>query len=243
MTDTPRRGSRPVWLVLGLVCVLAGVGLVVAGVLRSDRSPEVAEPDMAQEARADLDRRGYKPLSKPLADLLSDPAYKPVPTQTHPLLGQPAPDFTLTDTDGHPVSLANFKNGPVVLVFYYGFHCNHCVSQLFALHQDIDKFRELGATVLAVSADPSELTRKRFQKYGAFAFPVLSDTNYAVATKYGTFAPAKKPDEEGDLLHGTFVIDRAGRVRWVNRGDGPFTENQTLLREVQALEQHRFPAP
>ena len=52
----------------------------------------------------------------------------------------------------------------MVLVFYYGYHCNHCVGQLFALHDDISKFRELGAEVVAVSADPPEWTRERWDR-------------------------------------------------------------------------------
>jgi peroxiredoxin len=122
------------------------------------------------------------------------------------------------------------------LVFYYGYYCNHCVSQLFALNKDVAKFNELGATVLAVSADPSEQTRKRFKEYGAFGFPVLSDPSNAAARKYGAYIPSTKPGEDGDLLHGTFVIDRAGRVTWANRGDVPFTENHTLLIELYRSE-------
>jgi peroxiredoxin len=203
---------------------------VAVSLLYDRQPPGLTQPNLAQEAQADLDRRNYKPLSGPLEALLADATYKPIPTQAHPLLGQPAPDFTLSDTDGKPVSLSEkLKDGPVVLVFYYGYHCNHCVSQLFALNKDIEKFRELGVTVLAISADPSEQTRERFKQYGAFGFPVLSDPSNAVATKYGTYTPSAKQGEDGDLLHGTFVIDHSGRVVWANRGDGPFTENRTLL--------------
>jgi peroxiredoxin len=216
---------------------LLAVTALAVGLMRDRHSPAPDQPDLAQEAQADLDRRNYKPLSEPLAALLAEANYKPIPTQAHPLLGQPAPDFSLSDTDGKPVSLSErLKDGPVVLVFYYGYNCNHCVSQLFALNKDIDKFRELGATVLSVSADPSEQTRERFKQYGAFGFPVLSDPSNSVATKYGTYAPSTKPGEDGDLMHGTFVIDRNGRVVWANRGDGPFTENRTLLIELHRSE-------
>ena len=233
----PARPTTPIrrWrvAVVAAACLVAGTALA-AGLLRREAPPPAPEPpDLAREAEADLARRNYKPLSDPLAALLADPAYKPVPTQAHPLLGRPAPDFALPDTDGKAVSLSEArKAGPVVLVFYYGYQCDHCVSQLFALHKDIDKFRELGATVLALSADPGDQTRERFKRYGAFAFPVLSDPANAVATKYGTYAPNPKAGEDGDLLHGTFVIDREGRVAWANRGDGPFTENRTLLVEL-----------
>jgi len=241
-TDTPAPAGHPrrLAVALGLACLLAGAGVTVS-LLRERHQPGPAQPDLAQEAQADLDRRNYKPLSEPLAALLADPTYNPIPTQAHALIGQPAPDFSLADTDGKAVSLSErLKGGPVVLVFYYGYHCNHCVSQLFALNKDIEKFRELGATVLAVSADPSDQTRQRFKQYGAFGFPVLSDPSNAVAAKYGTYTPSAKPGEAGDLLHGTFVIDRSGRVVWANRGDGPFTENRTLLVELNKSDEPKL---
>jgi len=221
-------------LATGLAVVMS---LFAAWFSRAERPPLTPEPNLAAEGRHDLPRRYFKPLSGPLEALISDPEYQPVPTQTHHLLGQPAPDFTLLDVENKQWTLAeHLTEGPVVLVFYYGYNCNHCVSQLFGLHKDIEKFRELGARVVAVSADPPELTRERFKKYGAFAFPVLSDRGNAVAEKYGTFIPSPKEGEDGDLEHGTFVISRQGKIVWANAGDSPFTENRTLLLEVHRRE-------
>jgi peroxiredoxin len=143
----------------------------------------------------------------------------------------------LPDLKGQEWSLAlGLKEGPIVLVFYYGYHCDHCVSQLFALDKDLAKFHELGVQVVAISADPPELTRERSKKYGAFGFPVLSDRENKVARKYETYIPNPAADKEGDLVHGTFVIAQNGQVAWVNRGDGPFTENRTLLHEIARLQ-------
>src|ERR1051325_3691231 len=193
--------------------------------------------DLANEARADLVERDFRPLSASLDAILADGEYDPVPTQAHTLLLQPAPDFTLSDTDGKPWTLAkHLENGPVVLVFYYGYHCNHCVSQLFALDKDMEKFNELGVTVVAVSADPPELTRERFRQYGRFTFPVLSDAGNKVATMYETFVSNSKVDAEGSLMHGTFVITRRGKIAWANLGDSPFTQNRTLLVEAARVE-------
>jgi peroxiredoxin len=231
-SPTVQRSRWPV--VAGVVCLLAGIGLAV-GLVYRERHPTPPLPgDLAGEAQADLDRRNYRPLSGPLEALLNDPDYKSVPTQAHPLLGQPAPDFTLSDAaTGAPWHLAEkLKDGPVVLVFYYGYICDHCVSQLFALNKDIEKFRELGATVVAVSVDPVEQTRERFKQYGAFEFAVLSDPANTTATRYGTYTPGPK-NLDGNLMHGTFVIDRTGRMVWANRGDGPFTQNRTLLIEAR----------
>jgi peroxiredoxin len=143
----------------------------------------------------------------------------------------------LLDTQGKEWSLAQYrKNGPVVLVFYYGYFCNHCVSQLFALEKDLAKFRELGVTVVAVSPDPAELTRERFKQYGAFSFPVLSDPGNKIATQYETYVASVRDSKDGDQLHGTFVISRQGAIAWTNRGDRPFTENRTLLIEAARSE-------
>lgn len=228
-------GRKPAfsqWTILqGATFLLVGGVLAFSAIRhRQVESAPEPEPDLAQQAIEHLDQRKYRPLSASLDALVSDSRYKPVPTQTHPLLGQPAPDFTLPDTEGTSRHLAEeWKQRPLVLVFYYGYACDHCVSQLFALNKDLDKFRELGAAVWAVSADPPELTRKRFKQYGAFGFPVLSDPDHTVATKFGTYQPNSRPGEDGEMMHGTFIINRSGNVVWTNRGDQPFTENQSLL--------------
>ena len=236
MQDTKKLPILAPLLFIGLVAAaLAGVYVYRYAFATPSVSPK--KQDLAQEAQKDLEKRNFKPLSAPLTDLLADSKYQPVPTQTHALLFQPAPDFTLQDVDGKEWSLASgLKEAPVVLVFYYGYHCNHCVSQLFALDKDLDKFRELGVKVVAISADAPELTRERFKQYGRFGFTVLSDPGNKIAQKYDTYLPNPKLGEEGDLLHGTFLISREGKVVWTNRGEGPFTENRTLLHEMAKLE-------
>lgn len=231
MTLLNMASQRWILMVAGLASITGGI-MLSAGFLHQQR-PGLPPNDLASEANIDLDRRNYKPLSGPLEALLADTTHISIPTQAHPLLGMAAPEFTLVQTDNSALSLTEtLKSGPLVLVFYYGYHCDHCVSQLFALNKDIEKFRALGATVLAISADSAEETRERFHMYGAFNFPVLSDPSNAVATQYGTYAPASKPGEGGSLMHGTFVIDKKGHIVWANRGDGPFIDNRTLLLEL-----------
>jgi peroxiredoxin len=224
----------------GTVLLAAGVGLLSWAAwhhLHRPTPPDAApEPDVADAARGFLRERNVRPLSGPLAGLLADTRAEREPSQEHPLLGQRAPDFELSDHLRQPWRLGDrLARGPVVLVFYYGYHCNHCVGQLFALHDDVGKFRELGAEVVAVSGDPPEWTRERFRQYGAFAFPVLSDPGNQVAQAYGAYRPASGKTRE-DLQHATFVIGRDGRVRWAYRGNQPFTGNRTLLYELARLE-------
>jgi peroxiredoxin len=237
-----RNNAQPGWRQLLLLGVLlsAGGGVFLWSAFRPVR--ETVAEDVAARAREYLRERDVKPLSGSLEQLLADSGAERVKTQPHPLLGQPAPDFELTDHRGQAWRLHDrLKHGPVVLVFYYGYHCNHCVGQLFALNDDIDRFRELGAEVVAVSADPPELTRERFEQYGPFAFPVLNDPGNKVAELYGVYRPASRKAPE-TLDHGTFVIGRDGRVHWARYGSEPFTGNQTLLYELARLE-GRLPTP
>jgi peroxiredoxin len=126
-------------------------------------------------------------------------------------------------------------------VFYLGYACNACVHDLFELNADVERFRSLGAEVVAVSGDAPDLTRRRYEEFGAFAFPVLSDPGHAVARSYGTSRPAKGSGP-GELVHGTFLTRRDGRVHWAHRGDTPFRNNKALLYELARLED-RLPQP
>ena len=124
----------------------------------------------------------------------------------HPLLGRQAPDFELADPEGKVWNLGELRDGrPVVLIFYYGYHCVTCVRQLFDVNRDLPLFREVGARVVAISADPPELTRQRFQQYGPFGFPVLSDPGNKVAQAYRVFKRAQDgkggPPPPWDFCH------------------------------------------
>lgn len=187
---------------------------------------------IANDARAYLRSEKSRPLIEPLHEILSDAKFVPQESQPHELLGKPAPDFELPDDGGGPVTLKTLLNeGPVVVVFYYGYHCNHCVGQLFGLNEDLHRFTEMGTQVVAISGDPVELTAKRFVEYGRFNFPVLSDKDNRVAQQYGVFQP--EADGEPEMqLHGTFVINSDGTVLWTNTGNKPFLDNQTLLTVI-----------
>jgi peroxiredoxin len=232
--------GRSSWIGPIFLAALVASGMIYL-VLAGDRRPDrrYQEPDLAQGARNYLQQHQVAPLSEPLSRLLTDAEASLVPTQSHILLRQAGPAFELEATSENQLSLAKqTAKGPVVLVFYFGYRCNHCVSQLFALQQDIDRFHELGAEVVALSADPPQQTRDRFKKYGAFRFPVLSDPANQTARAYGV---ARRTSSGEDVLqHGTFVIDRRGVVRWCQCGDEPFTDNRTLLYELARAE-NRLP--
>ena len=236
----PANASPGRGLLLSMAVLLAlGASLMAWSAMREwhKTTPAVpGDPDLAKEVRDFLRKRQVKPLSGSLEQLLIAAGTERIKTMPHPLLGKAAPDFELSDHGQKSWRLSKLlAKGPVVLVFYYGYHCNHCVGQLFALHDDIQMFQELGAQVITVSADPPELTRDRFRQYGEFAFPVLSDPGNKIAQVYGVYQPAKGKTSE-DLQHGTFIIGRDGKVHWTHHGNYPFTDNGTLLYELAGAE-------
>lgn len=188
--------------------------------------------------QAKLLLRAYKSekLSGDWKRLLERPELYYVPSMDIPLVGKPAPDFRLNDWQGKSVHLSSLiEEGPVVLIFYYGYWCDHCVVQLFDVDEDLKYFKEIGARVVAVSSDPPEETAEKFKQFGPFHFDVLSDPNNEVAQKYGCYRPAEGKQNEV-MAHGTFIIDRKGIIRWADSGDKPFRSNKTLLLELAALE-------
>lgn len=219
-------------VVLSLLAVPAVVLACWWYALPRQAGTALPEAHVAKDAQEYL--REKKP--EPLPEEFVGPTKPLVPTEQHALLNQLAPGFTLTDVDGKAVELDDLlSRGPVVVVFYFGYQCNHCVSQLFDVNEDIRHFRNLGATVVAISPDKSEHTRERYKKYGAFDFPVLADADHAVARTYGVSRPAVGALKAWEA-HGTFVIGRDRYIHWAKTGDEPFTGNDTLLAEIKRLE-------
>jgi thioredoxin-dependent peroxiredoxin len=180
-------------------------------------------------------------LTEGLAVILADNSFKPVESQPLELLNQPAPEFALPDVNGIEQKLSELGRGrPVVVVFYLGYGCSHCVAQLLALDKDLHYFSELDADIVAISSDSPEHTAERYKEYGEFHFPVLADVDYAVSRKWGVYQPDS--EEKSDFMyHGTFIVDAHGKVIWGAQGKEPFLDNKTLLH-VLAKSQGLLPA-
>lgn len=125
-------------------------------------------------------------------------------------VGDRAPAFTLPSTGGTPVSLADFAGRPVVLVFYPGDDTPVCTKQLNSYNDDLAQFEALDAQVLGISAQSVESHEKFSGKHG-FKFPLLADTDKAVAGAYGTLGPIGFPRRS------VFIVDGEGVVRYAHR--------------------------
>lgn len=130
-------------------------------------------------------------------------------------VGDRAPDFTLPDTDGIPVTLSRLlEKGPVILAFYPKAFTPGCTKQNAAFRDRFAEVEKKGATVLGISTDDVE-TQKRFKAEMKLPYPLLSDAGGKVAKQYaGTMVIV------GVANRANFVIGQDGLVKEIVAGGG-----------------------
>jgi len=146
---------------------------------------------------------------------------------------QPAPPLQVTGADGKPIGLQDFQGRPVLLVFYLGGGCLHCVEQLRLLAPWTGELKKAGIDLLAISTETVDglaKTREKAGKDGKVPFPLASDPTLAAFKQWHAH-----DDFEGTALHGVFLVDGHGRVRWQDIGFEPFTDFHFLLPEARRL--------
>lgn len=124
--------------------------------------------------------------------------------------GSKAPDFTLRDADGNPVSLHDFAGRRVVLYFYPKDSTPGCTRQACAFAGAWNGFRELGVEVIGVSKDSSASHRRFAEKY-SLPYLLLSDPEREVIRAYGA--------EKEKKMYGKSVLG-VMRCSYVIDGDG-----------------------
>lgn len=128
-------------------------------------------------------------------------------------VGDRAPDFTLPDTDGQPVTLSKLlEKGPVILAFYPKAFTPGCTKQNANFRDRFADVEKKGATVLGISTDDVE-TQRRFKAEMKLPYPLLSDSGGKVAKQYaGTMAVV------GVANRANFVVGQDGVVKEIVSG-------------------------
>jgi peroxiredoxin len=174
-------------------------------------------------------------------------------------VGERAPDFTLSNAFGTPVTLyEELENGPVVLVFYRGAWCPFCNMHLHVLQESVPAFRRLGAQLIAVTPQRPDKSAEQIREDG-LPFEVLSDLDDEVMKAYELYFELEPELVEVYLRHdlnlaeyngegrnvlpvpGTFVIDTNGVIRAVH-ADVDYKERMepaAILTALQGLRQQQ----
>jgi peroxiredoxin Q/BCP len=148
---------------------------------------------------------------------------------TLPAIGANAPDFTLTNHDGKPFSLAlALKRSPVVLVFYTMDGSPNCNALLCGVNQDVDLFARHGIQIVGINyAEPDR--HGRYAKSKFLRLPLLSDNQFNVARAYDSLfriGPIRV------IRYSVVGIDQKGIIRYHVRGR---PDNEAILAGMQDM--------
>lgn len=126
--------------------------------------------------------------------------------------GDPAPDFTLPDAEGKPVSLSSYRGRRVIVYFYPAASTPGCTKQAGDFTAARESLAGEGIEVLGISPDdPAKLARFRDQEN--LTITLLSDAGKTVMTAYGAYGTKKLYGKEvTGVLRSTFVLDASGVV-------------------------------
>ena len=200
----------------------------------------VSTGNVRKDAESYIEAVQLQEMTSRQASLSDAQDFQPAPSQELALINRSAPDFELPDHSNAKQRLSVIGQGrPMVVVFYLGYGCSHCVAQLIGLDKELQLFHELGADVVAISSDTPEHTSERYAEYGSFHFPVLADVDYSVSQAWGVYQ-AEAGDKSEVMDHGTFIVDAKGQIIWGQQGKEPFLDNRTLLHLI-AVSQGRTP--
>jgi mycoredoxin-dependent peroxiredoxin len=149
-------------------------------------------------------------------------------------VGAGAPDFTLHDQNRQLVSLSDFHGAKsVLLVFFPLAFTGICQGELDQIRDHLPDFENDDTAVLAISVGPAP-THKVWAANSGFLFPVLSDfwPHGAVSQAYGVFN-----DDAGVANRGTFLVDRAGTIRFAEmKQPGEARDQRVWTEALEALQ-------
>ena len=146
--------------------------------------------------------------------------------------GDKAPDFTLPEADGKPVSLSSLRGKQVIVYFYPAAMTPGCTKESCHFRDLKKEFADVGAQRVGISADKVEKQKQFSDKY-TFDFPLLSDPDKTVASEFGVkrgIGPNKRT---------TFVIDRDGTVLEVIKSE--LNMNSHADRALEVLRERTSP--
>jgi thioredoxin-dependent peroxiredoxin len=126
--------------------------------------------------------------------------------------GDEAPDFTLPDADGNPVSLAKLRGQRVIVYFYPAAMTPGCTKEACDFSAALPELTEAGVTVLGISPDPPAKLAK-FREKEHLTVTLLSDPDKSVHEAYGAYGEKLNYGKTiMGVIRSTFVIDAEGKI-------------------------------
>jgi thioredoxin-dependent peroxiredoxin len=132
--------------------------------------------------------------------------------------GDEAPDFTLPDADGNPVSLSDLRGQRVIVYFYPAALTPGCTKEACDFTAAMPDFSKTGLAVLGISPDaPAKLVKFREKEH--ITFPLLSDPDKQVLTAYGAYGEKMNYGKTiMGVIRSTFVVGADGKIEKAQYG-------------------------
>ena len=126
--------------------------------------------------------------------------------------GDDAPDFTLPDADGNPVSLSSLRGQRVIVYFYPAAMTPGCTKQACDFTESMPDLKAVGLAVLGISPDgPAKLAK--FREKEQITFPLLSDPDRTALSAYGAYGEKMNYGKKTmGVIRSTFVVGADGKV-------------------------------
>jgi len=148
--------------------------------------------------------------------------------------GDPAPDFTLRDAEGNPVSLSSYRGQRVIVYFYPAAMTPGCTREACDFRDRLGDLSGADTAVLGISPDKPEKLAK-FRDKESLTFPLLSDPDHAVEKAYGAYGEKMMYGKKSvGVIRSTFVIEADGKVAQAYYGVKATGHVDRLLRELIA---------
>ena len=227
------------------VIPLARMTYVLYQAGKKDKAKEVFEKLRDTSTSIDLDIPLFQRLA-PIASefgfqknwlkeriVAADLGFRPTLDSLGPFRWAPSesPRWSLKDSQGITMGDVHFSGKPHIIIFYLGHGCLHCAEQLQAFGPRAEDFKKAGIDIVAISSDDANGLKQSLADYGSeMPIPLLSDANKDIFKKFRAF-----DDFEKQPLHGTFLVDEKGMIRWQDIGYEPFMDHNFLLLESQRL--------
>ncbi len=144
--------------------------------------------------------------------------------------GSPAPSLSLYDTEKNKISLADYKDKSVLLLFFPLAFTGTCTKELCSIRDNISMYNNLNAQVLGISVD-SLFTLQKFKEEQHLNFPLLSDFNKETSAAYGSLYETFGFDMKGVSKRSAFLIDKNQVVQYAE-----VLENAGEIPDFKAIE-------
>lgn len=148
--------------------------------------------------------------------------------------GDKAPNFTLRDSETNKVSLSDYNNKNLVILFFPLAFTGVCTKELCTMRDNLAEYNNLNAEIVAISVD-SPFTLAKYKEEQMLNFPLLSDFNKEVSRAYGSLYEDFVLEMKGVSKRSAFIVDKIGTIRYAevleNAGDLP---NFAQLKEALA---------